>query len=84
MDSARRGQCCSEALALLSCILRIRARQTSFRWSSRPACATAVDTGDNIHYYYEIEPLGVYVAETISGSNIRFCYMSGEDVVKAG
>jgi hypothetical protein len=47
------------------------------------SCATALDAQGNVHYYYEVEPLGVYLVETITGSNIHFYYMSGEDVVKA-
>ncbi|MGO9351786.1 MAG: hypothetical protein ACLP3C_13530 [Mycobacterium sp.] len=35
------------------------------------ACATAVDAWGDIHFYYEVEPLGVYVAETFMGSNLR-------------
>lgn len=46
------------------------------------SCATALDGGGNVHYY-EIEPLGVYLAEVVTGSNITFCYSSGEDLVKA-
>ena len=47
------------------------------------ACATAVDAQGNVHYYYEVEPLGVYIAETFTGSNIRLYYQSGEDLEKA-
>jgi hypothetical protein len=47
------------------------------------SCASALDTRGNVHYYYEVEPFGVYLAEIITGSNIRFYYASGEDVVKA-
>jgi hypothetical protein len=46
-------------------------------------CATAVDPQGNVHYYYEVEPLGVYLAEIVVGSNIRFYYTSGDDLVKA-
>ncbi len=47
------------------------------------SCATAVDTQGNVHYYYyEVEPLGVYLVEIITGSNIRFYYQSGEDLEK--
>jgi len=46
-------------------------------------CATAEDPQGNIHYYYEVEPLGVYLAEIAVGSNIRVYYSSGEDLVKA-
>ena len=34
------------------------------------------------YYYYEVEPLGVYLVEIITGSNIRFYYQSGEDLEK--
>jgi hypothetical protein len=45
-------------------------------------CASAVDPQGNVHYYYEVEPLGVYLAEIIADSNIRLYYTSGEDLVK--
>jgi hypothetical protein len=48
------------------------------------SCATAVDPQGNVHYYYEVEPVGVYLAEILAGSNIRLYYTSGEDLVKAG
>jgi hypothetical protein len=48
------------------------------------SCATVVDARGNVHYYYEVEPIGVYLAEIFTGSNIRLFYASGEDVVKAG
>ncbi|KKC02229.1 hypothetical protein [Mycobacterium nebraskense] len=47
------------------------------------SCATAMDPQGNVHYYYEVEPLGVYVAEIMTGSNITVFYESGEDLVKA-
>ncbi|OCB17659.1 hypothetical protein A5675_19395 [Mycobacterium malmoense] len=47
------------------------------------SCATAVDPRGNVHYYYEVEPFGVYVAEVITGSNITVYYDSGEDLVNA-
>jgi hypothetical protein len=47
------------------------------------SCASALDERGNVHYYYEVEPLGVYLAEILTGSNIRIYYTSGEDVVKA-
>ena len=28
------------------------------------SCATAVDPQGNVHYYYEVEPVGVYLAES--------------------
>jgi len=46
------------------------------------SCATAVDALGNVHYYYEVEPLGVYIAEIFTGGNIRLYYESGEDLVK--
>ncbi|MCV7090558.1 hypothetical protein H7H80_12455 [Mycobacterium interjectum] len=48
------------------------------------SCATAVDPQGNVHYYYEVEPVGVYLAEIVTGSNIRWYYASGEDLVRAG
>jgi hypothetical protein len=44
------------------------------------ACATALDKQGYVHYYYEVEPVGVYLAEIITGSNIRIFYRSGEDL----
>ena len=46
------------------------------------SCTSALDEQGNVHYYYEVEPLGVYVAEILTGSNIRFYYTWGDDVVK--
>ncbi|BBZ41751.1 hypothetical protein [Mycobacterium conspicuum] len=46
------------------------------------ACATAVDVQGNVHYYYEVEPLGVYLAEIATGSNVSLYYRSGEDLEK--
>lgn len=48
------------------------------------SCASAVDTRGNVHYYYEVEPVGVYLAEIVTGSNITVFYTSGEDLVQAG
>ncbi len=57
-------------------------------------CATAPDAQGNIHYYYEIEPLGILLieyeieplgvlfTENVTGSNVPFYYTSGEDLVK--
>ena len=45
-------------------------------------CATALDARGYVHYYYEVEPLGVYLTEIMTGTNIRFCYSSGEELVK--
>jgi hypothetical protein len=46
------------------------------------SCATALDAQGNVHYYYEVEPLGVYFLEVVTGSNIPLFYTSGEDVEK--
>ncbi|WAJ47910.1 hypothetical protein OK015_27120 [Mycobacterium sp. Aquia_216] len=45
-------------------------------------CATTLDKQGYVHYYYEVEPLGIYLAEIVSGSNIRLFYQSGEDLEK--
>jgi hypothetical protein len=45
-------------------------------------CATALDAHGYVHYYYEVEPLGVYLAEISTGSDIHLYYKSGEDRVK--
>lgn len=47
------------------------------------SCAATLDAQGNAHYYYEVEPLGVYLSEIITGTEIGFCYKSGEEVVKA-
>lgn len=47
------------------------------------SCASVLDTSGNVHYYYEVEPLGVYLAEVVTGSNITLYYTSGEDLVRA-
>ncbi len=46
------------------------------------SCASAVDARGYVHYYYEVEPLGVFFAEIITGSNITIYYTSGEEVEK--
>jgi hypothetical protein len=46
-------------------------------------CATGLDAQGYLHYYYEVEPLGVYLIESITGSNIRLYYKSGEEREKA-
>jgi hypothetical protein len=43
-------------------------------------CATTLDAQGYVHHYYEVEPVGVYLAEIITGSNIRLYYHSGEDL----
>lgn len=47
------------------------------------SCASALDNDGNIHFYYEIEPVGVYLAEITTGTDIPLFYSSGEDLVKA-
>lgn len=47
------------------------------------SCASTLDTNGNIHYYYEVEPAGVYLAEIVTGANIKLFYSSGEDLVRA-
>lgn len=47
------------------------------------ACAAALDANGDVHYYYEVEPLGVYLAEVVTGTNITLYYTSGEDLVRA-
>lgn len=46
-------------------------------------CASTLDTKGNAHYYYEVEPAGVYLAEIVTGTNITLFYSAGEDLVKA-
>jgi hypothetical protein len=46
------------------------------------SCATALDAHGYVHYYYEVEPVGVYLAEILVGSNIRLYYTSGDERVK--
>lgn len=46
-------------------------------------CASTVDAGGDVHYYYEVEPFGVFLTESISGANIRWFYTSGEEIEKA-
>jgi DNA-binding IclR family transcriptional regulator len=46
------------------------------------SCATAVDASGNVHYYYEVEPLGVFIVESVLGSDIPLYYTSGEEIVK--
>jgi hypothetical protein len=48
------------------------------------SCTSTVDEQGNVRYYYEVEPLGVFLAEIFTGSNIRIYYTSGDDVVKVG
>ena len=68
------------AVVLVSAVLAIPVKQSC--GVPGYSCATAVDARGNVHYYYEVEPLGVYLAEIITGSNIRLYYTSGEELVK--
>ena len=61
-------------LVIAALAISIKARRGAPGYS----CATAVDAQGNVHCYYEVEPLGVYLIEIITGSNIRFPYQSGE------
>jgi hypothetical protein len=45
-------------------------------------CATAPDAQGNVSYYFEIEPLGVKLIESLSGSNFAFYYTAGDELVK--
>lgn len=47
------------------------------------SCASTLDNDGNARYYYEVEPVGVYLAEIVTGTNIKLFYSSGEDLVKA-
>lgn len=44
------------------------------------SCASTLDANGNLHYYYEVEPLGVFLLEMITGTNIRWYYTSGEEI----
>ncbi len=44
-------------------------------------CATALDAHGNLHYFYEVEPLGVFIVENVIGSNVPLYYTWGEDIV---
>ncbi|MHA7650343.1 hypothetical protein ACX9NE_10835 [Mycobacterium sp. ML4] len=46
------------------------------------SCATTVDAFGNVHYYYEVEPFGIFLMESVIGSNIPLCYTSGEEIVR--
>lgn len=46
------------------------------------SCATTVDANGDVHYYYEVEPLGVLLFENMMGSNIPLYYTSGEEIVR--
>ncbi|WP_424749091.1 hypothetical protein [Mycobacterium sp.] len=69
------------AVVLLLAVLAIPIKQRC--GAPGYSCATVVDAQGNVHYYYEVEPLGVYLAEIITGSNIRIYYKSGYQLVKA-
>jgi hypothetical protein len=46
------------------------------------SCASTLDANGYVHYYYEVEPLGVFLAEVGTGTNIPVFYQSGEDLEK--
>jgi hypothetical protein len=69
-------------VALLLAVLAIPIKQRC--GAPGLSCTSAVDEQGNVHYYYEVEPLGVYLTEIAVGSNIRLYYSKGEDLVKAG
>ncbi len=71
------GIAVASVLAALAIPIKVRCGAPGY------ACATAVDAQGNVHYYYEVEPLGVYLAEIVTGSNIRLYYRSGDDLEKA-
>jgi hypothetical protein len=70
------GIAVAAVLAALAIPIKVRCGAPGY------ACATAVDAQGNVHYYYEVEPLGVYLAEIVTGSNIRLYYRSGDDLEK--
>ena len=69
------------AVALVLVVLAIPVKQRC--GAPGYTCATALDAHGYVHYYYEVEPVGVYLAEVITGSDIAIFYASGEDLVKA-
>jgi hypothetical protein len=68
------------AVVLLIAVLAIPTKQRC--GAPGLSCATTVDARGAVHYYYEVEPLGVYFVEIMTDTNIPLCYTSGEDVVK--
>lgn len=69
------------ALAVLLAVLALPIKQRC--GAPDYACASTLDARGNAHYYYEVEPVGVYLAEIVTGTNITLFYKSGEDLVKA-
>ena len=43
------------------------------------ACVTAPDDTGTFYTYYEIEPLGITVVETLIGTNLGIAYWSGRE-----
>ena len=41
-------------------------------------CATAPDASGYYYTYYEVEPLGITLVETVIQTNLRIYYWSGE------
>lgn len=44
------------------------------------SCATAVDANGDVHFHYEVEPFGIFLVESVIGSNIPLYYTSGEEI----
>jgi hypothetical protein len=42
-------------------------------------CTTAPDADGHVHRYYEVEPLGAIVLETITGKSLPLRYSTGEE-----
>lgn len=42
-------------------------------------CATAPNPGGMYYTYYEVEPLGVTLIETLIGTNLHIYYWSGQE-----
>ncbi|MBC8161050.1 MAG: hypothetical protein H7Z42_07505 [Roseiflexaceae bacterium] len=45
------------------------------------ACAMPPDESGRVGYYYEVEPLGITVVETLLQQNFRIAYSSGTERV---
>jgi hypothetical protein len=43
------------------------------------SCATAPDPGGTYRTYYEVEPLGITLIETLIGTNLQIYYWSGHE-----
>jgi hypothetical protein len=47
-------------------------------------CATAPDPGGTYYTYYEIEPLGVTLVETLTRMNLQVYYWAGRETHSIG